>query len=79
VLSPSDTAYEIAEKVDEYLAAGVSVVWVVNPASETVEIHQPGVQGTILHAADELRCDSLLPGFRCRVSKLFEVKAPAKP
>src|SRR5258708_4582274 len=39
VLSPNDTAYETDEKVQEFLAAGVALVWVVNPEQHTVEIH----------------------------------------
>src|SRR2546426_6344775 len=31
VLSPRDTVYEVEEKVANWLTAGVSMVWVVNP------------------------------------------------
>src|SRR5262249_42594845 len=30
-VSPNDTVYELDEKVEEYLAAGVRLVWVINP------------------------------------------------
>ena len=33
VVSPNDTVYELDEKVEEYLAASVRLVWVVNPES----------------------------------------------
>src|SRR3954469_7627368 len=41
VISPGDLAYEIDEKVAEYLAAGVRLVWVVNPKTRSVRIHRP--------------------------------------
>jgi Uma2 family endonuclease len=31
VMSPNDLAYEVDRKVKEYLAAGVRLVWVINP------------------------------------------------
>ena len=41
VLSPNDLAYDVAEKVEEYLSAGVRLVWVVDPNSHVVQIHRP--------------------------------------
>jgi Uma2 family endonuclease len=41
VLSPGDLAYEVDEKVAEYLAAGVKVVWIVNPKTRIIRIHRP--------------------------------------
>src|SRR5688572_5220657 len=41
VISPNDLATEIDEKIAEYLAAGVRLVWVVNPQMKSVRIHRP--------------------------------------
>jgi len=38
ILSPSDKQEDIDEKVEEYLAAGVALVWVVNPRFRTVTV-----------------------------------------
>jgi len=35
VISPGDTVQELDEKIDEYLTAGVQLVWVVNPSLQT--------------------------------------------
>ena len=43
VLSPSDTQEEIVERVEEYLACGVPLVWIFNPYFKTVTVHRPGV------------------------------------
>lgn len=71
VMSPNDLASEIAVKVEEYLEAGVPLVWVISPDAETVIIHR--VDGTVtkLHLDDELSGENVLPEFRCRVSELF--------
>jgi Uma2 family endonuclease len=39
ILSPDDSALEVRGKVDEYLAFGVSYVWVIDPISSGGEIY----------------------------------------
>jgi Uma2 family endonuclease len=38
ILSPNDTLDDINEKIDQYLAAGVPLVWVIDPHDRTVTI-----------------------------------------
>jgi Uma2 family endonuclease len=71
VVSPNDLAYDVDEKVQEYLRAGVRLVWVVNPQARTVEVHPPGRPGAILRENDVLGGEEVLPGFQCRVGELF--------
>ena len=77
VVSPNDLYYEVEEKVAEYLAAGVQLVWVVNPPTRMVRIHR--ADGTVadLREPDELSGEDVVPGFRCRVGALFATPAPA--
>jgi Uma2 family endonuclease len=39
VLSPEDTASEVQKKVEEYLAGGVRLIWIVEPATKTVMVY----------------------------------------
>src|SRR5262245_29590406 len=71
VISPNDLAYEVDAKVGEFLAAGVRLVWVVNPEARTVEVHRPQGPGAILRDPADLEGEDVLPGFRCRVGELF--------
>jgi Uma2 family endonuclease len=71
VVSPNDLAYEVAEKVEEYLAAGVRLVWVVYPPTRTIHIHRADRSTAVVRADDELTGEDLLPGFRCRLDDLF--------
>jgi Uma2 family endonuclease len=71
IVSPSDTLYEIDEKVDDYLAAGTLLVWVVNPRRRTVTVHRPGGQQVVLREADQLTGEDVVPGFACPVGSLF--------
>ncbi len=73
VLSPSDLADEAEVKVEEYLDAGVSLVWVISPKAETVTVYRADRTAAKLHDADELSGEDVLTGFRCKVSDLFVV------
>ena len=72
VVSPSDTAAEIARKVAEYLAAGSQRVWVVYPAGRRVVVHR--ADGSVLsYGGDDVITDEeLLPGFSLPLSEIFE-------
>ncbi|MFO0953053.1 MAG: Uma2 family endonuclease [Isosphaeraceae bacterium] len=76
VISPHDLAEEVERKVDEYLRAGVRLVWVLSPKTRSVRVHR--LDGSIsgLRGGDELTGDDVLPGFRCPVNVLFPPPAP---
>jgi Uma2 family endonuclease len=78
VLSPNDLAYEVDNKVLEYLDAGVPLVWVINPEARTVRIHRRNGELSWLREQDELLGEDVLPGFRCAVSSLFPAKSAPK-
>ncbi len=73
IISVGDRADDVREKVDEYLEAGVGVVWVVWPRRRSVSVHRRGQPTLELGPDDELEGGEVLPGFRARVSDLFEV------
>lgn len=71
VVSRHDNVEELSEKINEYLAAGVRLVWVVDPIGRKVLIYRPAGRGLILSADDDLDGEAVIPGFRCRISDLF--------
>lgn len=71
VLSPGDTAEEIEEKVDDYLAAGSPLVWVVNPRRRTVTVHRLDANPVVLRIEDTLDGADVLPGFTMKLSEVF--------
>ncbi|GAB4138951.1 MAG: Uma2 family endonuclease [Planctomycetaceae bacterium] len=72
VVSPNDLYYKVEHKVDEYFQAGVSLVWVVNPAFKTVRVFRKSIQNlTQFGPGDEITDEEIMPGFRCRVIELF--------
>lgn len=72
VVSPRDTRTAVQEKVDDYLAAGTRLVWVIWPETRSVTAHTPDGQRRILHEGDNLDGADVLPGFTCPVAAIFE-------
>jgi Uma2 family endonuclease len=72
VVSPGDSAREVADKTQEYLAGGAREVWIVQPEDRTVVIHRAGGEVITLGEEDTLDGGTLLPGFTCRVVEFFE-------
>jgi Uma2 family endonuclease len=71
VISPGDLAHEVAEKIEEYLRAGVSLVWIVEPELRIVDVYKKNGLTSRLRETDELLGEDVLPGFRCKVAELF--------
>ena len=77
VISPTNTAYEVMEKIREYFEAGVQLVWVIYPLQRCVQVFESSKNSRILREGEELDGGTVLPGLRLNVSELFA--AAAKP
>lgn len=71
VLSTHDRKREVQAKVREYLAAGTSMVIVIDPQKQTADIHTP-TNVTHLTAADVIDGGEVVPGWRLPLRQLFE-------
>lgn len=71
VISPTDKAVDIADKVNDYVAAG-AVVWLVDPETQTVHIYAPGQPVQRRNRQQTLSGGTVLPGFEVAVSRLFD-------
>ena len=73
VLSPSNSPGDMRRKVNDYLDAGVAMVWVLDPerASLTLYRHDE-IEPRVFSAGDVLEGLPELPGFGCRVGEFFE-------
>jgi Uma2 family endonuclease len=72
VRSPSDTILEMTRKADEYLAAGVQVVLIADPATDSVGVFRANELPQRFHNGDTLTLPDVLPGFEVLVAKFFE-------
>ena len=71
VVSPNDLSVEVEAKRDQWLEAGVKIVWIVHPNTRTVHVHRADGGYSFLKAADTLTAEGVLPGFSVPVAKLF--------
>ena len=71
VISPSNSAQDMAKKTQQYLTAGCKIVWIVYPSLRLVEIHTPSG----LHQVREpelIQAENLLPGFSLSLTYILE-------
>ncbi len=71
IISPSETAQMIHEKVADYLRAGTRLLWLVYPASQTVMEYHPPMEAQRLTVEDDLDGGDVVPGFRYLLKRLF--------
>lgn len=72
IKSPSDIWSDVPAKVTEYLEAGVGVVCVLDPDTESAHVFYPDRPNEILSGDDELMLPEHLPGFGVPVRRFFE-------
>jgi len=70
VVSPGNTAAEIARKTAIYLAAGANEVWVVRPREREVAVHR-GQSRIELLRGDDILESPLFPNLSLRISEIF--------
>jgi Uma2 family endonuclease len=71
ILSPSDTQEEINDKIDDYVRAGVPLVWIIDPRRRTVQVIRPQQEPELVNVRQELSGEPHLPGFRVAAAQLF--------
>lgn len=74
VVSPSDKAADIHDKVLDYLHAGTRLVWVLYPSSKSVAVHTPN-GSSLLDGNETLDGSDVLPGFSINVAQIFTTDA----
>lgn len=72
VLSRGNTRAEIEAKLDEYFAAGVLVVWVVDPKRGTATVYDARNESTAVDMEGTLTASVVLPGLAVSMRELFD-------
>ena len=71
--SPSDTVERIHNKIEAYRLNGVRLVWSIYPLGDYIIVHRLDTPKLLLlWLEDELDGEAVLPGFKLKVSALFQ-------
>ncbi len=71
IVSPNDIAEDVHGRLVAFLRAGVKLVWVAYPATKTILVLRPDGTAALRSPADELSGEDVIPGFTCRVERVF--------
>jgi Uma2 family endonuclease len=77
VVSPGDNAASVRDKVTDWLAGGVRMVWVIFPSVREVYVYRADAHPQILTAEETLSGYDVVPGFSCPVASLFPASLAA--
>jgi Uma2 family endonuclease len=74
VLSRGDDVSEIDKKILQYQRSGVRLIWVIHPVIQAIDVYrlQDGLKLQRLLIDDELDGEDVVPGFRLKISRLFD-------
>lgn len=71
IISPGNSAADMEEKVAEWFAFGVKLIWLVYPKTKRIHVFTSPKEMHIYTAEDTLTGGNVLPDFSCKVSAIF--------
>jgi Uma2 family endonuclease len=72
ILSPNNSRSEIDQRLKDFFSSGTQLAWIVDPATESVEICRSLTQRRLVGSGGFLEGEDLLPGFRYPIASLFK-------
>jgi len=69
--SPSDSLNELKAKLEEYIANGVALGWLIDPYARTVHVYRPGEVPQVLRDVERVSGDPELPGFALNLNDVW--------
>ncbi len=76
VASPSDRLPDLKAKMDEYIANGAQLGWLIVPDTHTVYVYRPDRKPQRLSRADVVDAEPLLPGFVLDLKSVWNPLTP---
>jgi Uma2 family endonuclease len=71
VVSPNDQVQDAEDKAEDYIRAGVDLVWVVVPSTRSVHVWRADGTRSVLRDGETLTGEAVLRGFEVAVTDLF--------
>jgi Uma2 family endonuclease len=79
VRSPEQRARTQREKMEEYIANGVLLGWLIDPLERTVTIYRPGREPEVLSNPTQVAGEGPVQGFVLQLERIFEPTSSAPP
>ena len=70
--SPSDSLPDLEAKLEEYMANGASLGWLIDPLSKTATVYRAGRAPEPLVGPQHLSGSGILPGFELDLTEIFQ-------
>jgi Uma2 family endonuclease len=74
ILSHSEAADDVEQKIQDYFDAGVQIVWYISPKGKRIYVYTAPTEVKIYHGTMVCTAQPALPDFEIVVSDLFEEK-----
>ena len=71
IRSPSNSMTYLQRKMEEYIAYGARLGWLIDPRNRQVAIYRPDQEPEVLDDPEILSGEDVMPGFEFRVSELI--------
>jgi Uma2 family endonuclease len=72
VRSPSDRMKTLNEKMEEYIANGCRLGWLIDPEPRQVHVYRPGQPAQVLDNPQSVNGDPEMPGFVLDLRPVWE-------
>jgi Uma2 family endonuclease len=70
--SPTDDLEDVKAKMEEYVANGLRLGWLIDPPARCVYVYRPGREVEILENPAQVSGDPELPGFVLEMAEIWE-------
>jgi Uma2 family endonuclease len=71
IVSASNTAEQLQDKVADYVGAGTRLIWLVYPRTRSAIVYRAEKTAILIEESDFLDGGEVLPGFRLPLSEIF--------
>ena len=69
--SPSDSLPELETKMEQWMANGAQLAWLIDPLEQTVSIYRPGQAVEVLHHPTSVQGDGVMAGFELVMARIW--------
>lgn len=70
--SPTDRIRTLREKMEEWLAAGAQLGWLIDPETRTVEVYRPGREAEAITGTPSVRGEGPVEGFELDLAPVWD-------